>query len=63
MKVQIDKDLCVGDRICVEMCPDIFEMNGEVAAVKTKTVPDRLIDACLDTAEMCPAFAIIIDSF
>jgi ferredoxin len=43
------------------MCPEIFEMNGEVAAVKLKTIPDRLIDACLDAAEMCPAFAIIID--
>jgi ferredoxin len=62
MRVQIDKDLCVGDHVCVKMCPEIFEMNGEVAIVKTKTVPDRLIDACLDAAEMCPEFAIVIDS-
>ena len=61
MKVQIDKDLCVGDHICVIMCPDIFEMNGDVATVKINNVPERLINVCLDTAEMCPEFAIVID--
>jgi ferredoxin len=60
MKIQIDKDLCVGDRVCVEMCPEIFAMDGEVATVKTGTIPDRLVDACLDAAEMCPAFAIVV---
>lgn len=61
MKVQIDKDLCVGDHVCVEMCPEIFEMNGDVATVKINNVPERLIDVCLDTAEKCPEFAIVID--
>ena len=26
MKVWIDQDLCTGDGICAEICPDIFEM-------------------------------------
>jgi ferredoxin len=60
MKLHIDKDLCVGDRICVEMCPEIFGMDGEVAMLKTNTIPDRLVDVCLETAEMCPEFAIVI---
>jgi ferredoxin len=61
MKIKIDKDLCVGDRACVKMCPEIFEMDGNVAMVKANTIPDRLVDACLDTAVMCPAFAIVIN--
>jgi ferredoxin len=61
MRVQIDKDLCVGDHVCVKMCPEIFEMNGDVATVKIINVPEQLIDVCLDTAEMCPEFAIVID--
>jgi ferredoxin len=60
MKVHIDKDLCVGDRVCVKMCPELFDMDGEVAVLKTNTIPERLVDVCLNTAEMCPEFAIVI---
>ena len=35
MKVWIDQDLCTGDGICAEICPDIFEMHDDgVAYVK-----------------------------
>jgi ferredoxin len=61
MRIQIDKDLCVGDHVCVKMCPEIFEMNGDVATVIIINVPEQLIDVCLDTAEMCPECAIVID--
>ena len=29
MKVWIDQDLCTGDGICVEICPDIFGMHDD----------------------------------
>lgn len=29
MKVWIDQDLCTGDGICVEICPDLFFMGGD----------------------------------
>ncbi len=29
MKVWIDQDLCTGDGICAEICPDIFEMHDD----------------------------------
>jgi ferredoxin len=29
MKVWIDQDLCTGDGICAEICPDIFEMADD----------------------------------
>ena len=29
MKVWIDQDLCTGDGICAEICPDIFEMHSD----------------------------------
>ena len=32
MKVWIDQDLCTGDGICAEICPDIFEMADDVLA-------------------------------
>ena len=29
MKVWIDQDLCTGDGICAEICPDFFEMHDD----------------------------------
>ncbi|UCD71672.1 MAG: ferredoxin [Syntrophobacterales bacterium] len=36
MKVRVDENLCVGDKTCGEICPEIFEMQGDVAAGKHK---------------------------
>ena len=58
MKILVDKDLCVGDKTCVAICPELFAMDGDVA--KTK-IPESLVDLCWDAAESCPAEAIIIE--
>jgi ferredoxin len=60
MRVQVDKKRCVGDEICTEICPEIFKMDGNVAAVKLIKVPEKLTDLCRDAEESCLAFAIII---
>ncbi len=61
MKVKIDKDLCVGDRTCVIICPELFKMDGDTAAVKMRKVPESLVDICWDAVESCPSEAIVID--
>jgi ferredoxin len=33
MKVRVDDDSCIGDETCVEICPGIFEMKGDVAVI------------------------------
>lgn len=38
VKVWIDQDLCTGDGICSEICPDIFEMHSDGLAY-VKEVP------------------------
>lgn len=41
MKVWIDQDLCTGDGLCAEICPDIFEMHTDgLAYVKEANWPD-----------------------
>ncbi len=61
MKVHVDQDACVGDESCVSICPEIFEMEGEVARAKMEEVPDRLKDSCQEAADSCPTEAIIIE--
>jgi ferredoxin len=61
MKVRIDEDACVGDGTCVEICPEVFAMEGDLAVVKKDRVPDELEDTVREAADGCPVEAIIID--
>jgi len=29
MRVWVDQDLCIGDETCVELCPEVVEVDGE----------------------------------
>ena len=61
MKVRVDKESCVGDETCVEVCPEVFEMEGDVAVAKMEQVPKDLEAKCKEAAESCPVEAIIIE--
>ena len=60
MKVSVNKEDCVGCGLCVDDCPDIFEMSEDVAVVKAEEVPENLVNAVKEAAESCPVDAIII---
>jgi ferredoxin len=61
MKVRVDKDLCNGYQNCIAICPEIFEMEDDVARVKLDVVPGNLEEKCRDAADACPAEAIVIE--
>lgn len=61
MKVRIDKEMCSGDEICVDICPEIFEMKDDVAVAKSEDVPADVQVKCREAAEECPSEAIIIE--
>jgi ferredoxin len=61
MKVRVDEETCVGDETCVQICPEIFEMNGDVAVAKMEEVPKDLEEKCKEAAEACPVEAIAIE--
>jgi ferredoxin len=61
MKVKIDKELCSGDEICVDICPELFKMEGDVAVVKTELVSEDLKERCREAADECPSEAIIVE--
>lgn len=61
MKVRVDKDLCDGFQNCIAICPEVFEMEDDVAFAKVEDVPEDLQDKCRDAADACPVDAIIIE--
>lgn len=62
MKATVEKDLCTSCGLCVETCPDVFEMGeGDIAKVKVTSVPKSAEDSCKEAAESCPGEAIKIE--
>jgi ferredoxin len=60
MKVTITDD-CISCGLCVETCPEVFDMpEGEKAIAKMDTVPDDLLDKAQEAAEACPVDAIVL---
>jgi ferredoxin len=51
----------VGDETCLTICPEIFKMEGEVAATIMEEVPPDLQESCREAADACPVEAIIIE--
>ena len=60
MKVSITED-CIACGLCVDTCPEVFEMGDELAQVLTEEVPAEHEEAVLQAAEECPTEAIIIE--
>lgn len=61
MKVTVDEETCIGCELCVETCPEVFEMAGDKAIAKMSDVPKDLLDSCREAAENCPVEAIKLE--
>lgn len=77
MKVWIDQDLCTGDGLCEEICPDVFSLlddglayvkdggkvlNAPGGADGVANVPAGMEDAVTESADECPGECIFIES-
>jgi ferredoxin len=62
MKVTVDHELCSGDALCVDVCPEVFQMNeDDQAIVLVEEVPEEHQDAVREAAETCPEGCIYIE--
>ncbi len=76
MRVWIDQDLCTGDGLCVDHCPDVFVLledgiayvveSGEVlndpgGSGSLAFVSERNIVDTIHAAELCPGECIFIE--
>jgi ferredoxin len=54
------EDSCVGCGTCVEICPEVFELNGEMAVVK-RDADLSLKEKIIEASEACPVEAIVYE--
>ena len=74
--VWIDQDLCTGDGLCVDICPDVFvQLEDGIAYVATTGEPmndpggagslafvaARHVDSVVHAADVCPGECIFIE--
>lgn len=59
MRIQIDRDLCIGFGNCVQTAPGVFELDDEeISVVKDPGGAD--MSAIRDAVRLCPTAAITI---
>lgn len=76
MRVWIDQDLCTGDGLCVDLCPDVFvQLEDGIAYVaegglvlndpggsrSLAAVPARFVTEVVQAADVCPGECIFIE--
>jgi len=62
MKATIDQDGCIGCGLCVDTCPQVFQMSDEgYAIVYTDPIPADAEDTATEAADSCPVSVISID--
>lgn len=58
--VSVDKELCIGCEVCVQMCPEVFEIGDDGKAEVIGEEGCNNCD-CEEVADSCPTEAITIE--
>ena len=76
VKVWIDQDLCTGDGLCAEICPEVFIMRSDGlayvqegdhifedpgGALGLANFGEEHLEAVIESAEECPGECIFIE--
>lgn len=60
MRVRVE-DSCTACGLCVDTCPDVFDMGDELAEVIADPVPPQFEASAQQAADECPVEAIIVE--
>ena len=60
MKARVE-DTCTACELCVDTCPDVFQMGSDMARVIVDNVPSEFEEAAQQAADECPVEAIVIE--
>ena len=61
MKANVDQDACIGCGLCVQICPEVFKMEGDKAVGYVAVVPKESEGPCNEAVDGCPVTAITIE--
>jgi ferredoxin len=60
MRVEVDRDRCEGNAVCVGIAPDLFDLDDEdYAVVKSDPVPADQEESAEQSIAECPRAALI----
>ena len=60
MRVEVDRDRCEGNAVCVGIAPDLFDLDDEdYAVIKADPVPEGQEDLAEQSVAECPRAALI----
>jgi ferredoxin len=58
--VKIDRLICVGFETCVEVAPDLFQMDEEGIAIFTSNTNEVDKETVLEACKECPVDALVV---
>ncbi len=61
MKIKVDKNKCLGCAMCLNLCPEVFEIKGGKSQVKKGVDLEKYKDCIKQAAQNCPGRAITIE--
>jgi ferredoxin len=63
MKASVDRELCMGDRNCNMVCPEVFQYDEDelMSIVLMDEIPQEYKALVTQAADECPAEAITVE--
>lgn len=61
MKVNIDREGCIGCGLCVEICPEVFRIADGDGLSEAYKSPDGFESQVMDAAVACPVEVIRVE--
>ncbi len=61
MRVEVDRDLCESNAVCVGIAPDVFDLgDDDLARVLVDEVPHGRADEVREAVGLCPKIALTL---
>ena len=58
-KIKVDKQKCLGCGLCINLCPEVFELKDGKSQVKEKVDLEKNKNSIKEAIDSCPVQAIL----